>query len=85
MRKYAVELSPAARRQLRKLPKNVQKQIAQIIDELAANPRPIGYKQLRGFKGFYRVRSGDFRIIYKIADRILLISILQIVNRRDAY
>ncbi len=54
------------------------------MQDLANNPRPQGYKKLKGRQGF-RVRIGDYRIIYNINDNILTVFILAIGNRRDVY
>lgn len=86
MSRYRVELLAAARRQLKKLPKSAQKQIATLIDALAEDPRPHGYKPLQGpLKGLFRVRSSDYRIIYAVEDKVLLITVIKIGNRREIY
>jgi mRNA interferase RelE/StbE len=83
---YRIELLPAARRQLRKLAPKAQKQVKELIDMLAENPRPTGYKVLKGdLKGLLRVRTGDFRVIYTIKDDLLLVIILKIGDRRSVY
>ncbi len=63
----------------------MRKRIARRIEALATEPRPSGVKKLEGEKDLYRIREGDFRIIYRIEDRILLILVLGIGNRRDVY
>ena len=55
------------------------------IDSLSLDPRPPGVKKLSAEEGVYRVRDGDFRIIYSIEDRKLLILVLSVGNRRDIY
>jgi mRNA interferase RelE/StbE len=83
---YGIELLPAARRQLRKLPQPAQEQIRSLIDALKQDPRPAGCKALKGdLKGFYRVRTGDYRVIYAIRDDVLLILVVKIADRREAY
>lgn len=82
---YTVSLKPAAARQLRKLPPQVQDQLLPVIEALANNPRPSGVVKLEGPSGEYRVRSGDFRIVYTIQDEALIVFVVRIANRRDVY
>jgi mRNA interferase RelE/StbE len=82
---YVVNFAPCAERQFRKLPLNVKKLLKTDIDGLETNPRPSGVKKISGAKNRYRIRVGDFRIIYNIYDNELLVLILQVVNRKDAY
>jgi mRNA interferase RelE/StbE len=55
------------------------------IDSLSLDPRPPGVKKLKGEEGIYRIRDGDFRIIYKLEDQRLLILVLSVGNRREVY
>lgn len=82
---YTIELRPVAARALRKLPKAEQKRIGRRIDALAANPRPAGAKQLAGPEKLYRVRIGDYRIIYQVRDAVLLVLVVRIRHRREVY
>ena len=82
---YAIELRPAARRDLKNLPPDVQKRIGRKIDSLADDPRPPGVEKLSGGEDDYRVRVGDYRILYKIQDEVLLIVIVRVKHRREAY
>ncbi len=58
--KYAIEIAPVADRQFQRFPKPDRKKILLKIESLAGDPRPHGYKELVGFKGFYRVRVGNY-------------------------
>jgi mRNA interferase RelE/StbE len=60
------------------------RQLIETIYALANDPRPFGYKKLKGRNG-YRVRSGDYRVIYEIIDNILLINVIAVGHRRDIY
>ncbi len=82
---YRIEFAPAAEKQLRKLSKSVQRQLAPKIDSLATNPRPHGVEKLVGAQTLYRIRSGDYRMIYAIQDSILLVSIVKIGHRKEIY
>ena len=82
---HRIFFAPAALRQFRKLPAPVQKRLSPHIDALADNPRPPGVVKLSGTSDIYRIRVGDYRIIYEIQDIGLVILILKIGNRRDVY
>ena len=82
MRNYIAVLSKNAQKQLDKLPDNVAEPIFYAIARLEENPRPVGYKKLKGRDG-YRIRSGDYRIIYDILDTELIVNIITIGHRKD--
>lgn len=83
--KYTVEISDAARKLINRMPKFDKKKILEKIATLAENPRPFGYKKLDYYNEYFRVRAGNYRIIYKIRDEQLLVVIVNVPNRRDAY
>jgi mRNA interferase RelE/StbE len=82
---YRVRLAPAAVRQLRKLDPPGRRRVQAAIDLLAEDPRPPGARQLVGGAGEWRVRTGDFRIIYDIRDEELLVLVVKVGHRRDVY
>ena len=82
---YRIELTPAARRDLKSLAKDVLKRVDAKILSLARNPRPHGVKMLHGQAGFLRVRVGDHRIVYCVEDDRLLVLIVRIGHRREVY
>jgi mRNA interferase RelE/StbE len=82
---YEVRLAPAAVRQLRKLDPPGRRRVQAAIDLLAEDPRPPGARQLVGGAGEWRVRTGDFRIIYDIRDGELLVLVVKVGHRRDVY
>ncbi|GGC39001.1 hypothetical protein GCM10011386_33910 [Parapedobacter defluvii] len=84
MPKYAVVLTKKAEKQLDKLPDQIASSILQSISSLADNPRPFGYKKLKG-RDAYRIRSGDYRIIYEIVDSQLIIDVIAIGHRKNIY
>jgi len=84
MSAYFINISKTAVKQLDKLPDNIASQLIKAIYDLADNPRPFGCKKLKGRNGF-RVRTGDYRIIYEIVDNILLINVVAVGHRRDIY
>jgi mRNA interferase RelE/StbE len=74
-----------AKRQLAKLHRTIQHRLQAKIDALSEIPRPDGYKKIQGFKNRYRIRVGDYRIIYEIHDDVLLVLIVKVGHRRDIY
>ena len=84
MAAYAVAILPSALGQLAGLPRHDQKRIRDRIDRLAADPRPPGVKKLRGEPDLFRIRSGNYRIIYSIEDFRLVVLVVRI-GRRDVY
>lgn len=84
-RKYEIQFARSAARALLKIGSIPRRRIARAIDALALEPRPQGVKQLAGEEKLYRIRIGDFRVIYQIQNAVLLILVLTIGNRRDVY
>ena len=82
---YTVELKPAAVRGLKKLTKGLQKRIAARIDGLASNPRPPGVEKLSGEHEYYRLRIGNYRIVYEVKENALLVLLIRIGHRREIY
>ncbi len=82
--KYNVRVEQAAEKQLVKLPKNEIQRIRITVLALADNPRPNGYKKLKG-RDAYRVRVGNYRIIYEINEGILLVLVIAIGHRKEIY
>lgn len=85
MAAYTVEVAPAANRQIRKLDRETQKRLLSVIETLQEQPRPREATKLQGGEGLYRVRSGDYRIIYLIEDRKLLVLVVKVGHRREVY
>jgi len=81
---YAVETASSAERELKRLPADVARRIGERIKRLANNPRPRGAKKLRD-SPFYRLRIGDYRVIYEVNDTENKVAILRIRHRREAY
>jgi mRNA interferase RelE/StbE len=82
---YQVQLAPAAVRQLRKLDPPGRRRVQAAIELLAEEPRPPSARQLVGGAGEWRVRTGDFRIVYDIRDQELLVLVIKVGHRRDVY
>ena len=82
---YSVRLSAAAQRDLDRLDTATTERVLRRIELLAANPRPHGVEKMAGPDDLYRVRAGDWRIIYQIADRVLSVLVVKIGHRREVY
>lgn len=82
---YQVEVAPAALRQLRKLDRPALRRIQAVIELLAADPRPRGAVKLAGGGGEWRVRTGDYRMVYEIHDGVLLVLVIAVGHRREIY
>jgi mRNA interferase RelE/StbE len=82
---YEVALTPAAARQLHRLDRHAQRRLQAVIDLLADEPRPPAAKQLVGGAGQWRVRTGDFRVVYEIQDARLLVLVVAVGHRREIY
>jgi mRNA interferase RelE/StbE len=82
---YRVTVSPAALRQLRKLDPSARRRVQAAVELLATYPRPPAAIQLAGGAGEWRVRTGDYRIIYDIRDEELFILVVRVGHRRDVY
>ncbi len=85
MKKYEITVSKSALKELQKLPKEANNKIIPSISKLANNPRPTGSKKLKGSNSNWRIRVGNYRIIYAIDDEILIVDIRKIGHRRDIY
>ena len=83
--RYRIEFSPTAERQFKKLSKEVQIRLKHRIDNLAENPFPRGVKKLSAEENIYRLRIGDYRIIYQVQGKALLILILKLGHRKNVY
>lgn len=82
---YHIELSPAAARQLRKLDGAARRRVQAAVELLASDPRPPSAKKLVGGDGEWRVRTGDYRIVYEIHDGVLVVLVLAVGHRREVY
>ncbi len=82
---YVVILKPSARKAVLKLDRDTQRKIVRLLEALAVNPRPVGVTKLQGADDLYRVRIGDYRVVYEIQDGKLIVLVLRVAHRRDVY
>jgi len=84
-RRYTVIVERQAEKTLRRLPKEVLSRVDRLLMSLAEEPRPAGCKKLRGYENLYRLRAGDWRLIYAIEDDQLVVLIIEVAPRGEAY
>ena len=85
MHSYRVELKPSARRELEHLPNKIIARVTRRLEALTPNPRPPGCKKLKGGDNEWRVRVGDYRVVYTIDDQEFLLSVTRIRHRSEVY
>ncbi len=83
--RWQVIIHRKAERVLKRVDGDTLERIRQTIRGLASEPRPIGYKKLTGYENLYRVRVGDWRLIYAIEDKRLIVLVLEVSPRGGAY
>lgn len=82
---HRIDVAPAAVRQLKKLDPQARRRVQAAIEILAETPRPAGAKKLVGEGDLWRVRTGDYRVVYSIDDGVLLVLIVAVGHRREVY
>ena len=85
MNNFAVEVKPSARKELEALPDNLLARVIRKLEALGLNPRPAGCKKLKGYKDQWRVRVGDWRVVYIIDDKAKVVSVTRIAHRSQVY
>jgi mRNA interferase RelE/StbE len=84
MAKYRIEITSSAAKELSRIPGKDLRRIVARIQALADDPRPPGSKKLCAQEK-YRIRQGDYRVLYQIEDDVLVVYVVKIAHRRDAY
>ena len=82
---YRIEIKAGAHKELLALANVFRDRVIAGIDALAADPRPHGSKKLAGFFKVYRIRIGDYRVIYEIENQVLVITVIRVAHRREVY
>ncbi|MHC5539092.1 type II toxin-antitoxin system RelE family toxin [Singulisphaera rosea] len=82
---FRIEFAKPAIKYLEALPNEIRQRIFTKIELLAANPHPQGSERITGVAGHFRVRIGDYRVIYEVMDTQLIIKVVKIGHRRDVY
>jgi mRNA interferase RelE/StbE len=82
---YTILISPPAERQLKAFAPPLQKRFVKRLKSLQNNPRPQGVKKLAGEDDLYRIREADYRIVYTIQDKALIVLVVKIADRKEVY
>jgi mRNA interferase RelE/StbE len=82
---YTVEFAPSVDRALRRLPEAVQRRIVRAVEALSHDPRHTGSVKLSGEDNLWRIRVGQYRVIYTIHDDRLAVLVVRVAHRKDAY
>jgi mRNA interferase RelE/StbE len=86
MKAYRIELDRQVKKDLKALPHSVAKRIKEVIAQLATDPYPPGHKSLKGkHRGYLRVRTGNYRVIYSIEEEVLVVLVVRVGHRKDIY
>jgi mRNA interferase RelE/StbE len=85
MASYSIAWKRSAAQELKKLPREVVGRILKVVEQLATEPYPSGVRKLVGAEHTYRIRVGDYRIIYSVMASALIIEIIRVGHRRDIY
>ena len=84
MGRYSLTIKPSAARELETLPKRILARVAARIQGLADDPRPHGVEKLSGEER-YRIRQGDYRVVYSIDDKLAVVDVVKVGHRREVY
>jgi len=82
---FRIEWKKSTRKDLRKLPASAGERIVEAVEDLAENPFPHGVEKLSGSQHAYRIRLGDYRIVYEVVMDLKLIEIQRVRHRKDVY
>lgn len=83
---YKVLLKPSAVKDVEDIDRRIDRdRISKRMQELAENPRPYGSEKLEGFESMYRIRQGDYRVVYEIDDAERIVFVIKVRHRKDVY
>ena len=82
---YKIEWKRSALKELEKLPSPMISKVVSAVDNLSSNPYPEGVRKLVGSANSYRIRIGDYRVLYNIIKNILIVEIIRVGHRKDIY
>ena len=85
MASYRIDYAKGVEKDLRKIPGKMAVRVGRAIDKLATNPFPSGCVKLIGYDIEYRIRVGDYRVIYQVQNSILVVLVIEIGHRKDIY
>ena len=84
-KRYAIRYTTSAARALKKLPLPLRFRITRAVETLADNPFPPAVRKLKGEEHAYRIRIGDYRVVYDVVEDVLVVLVLRIGHRKDVY
>jgi mRNA interferase RelE/StbE len=82
---YRLEIKKSAMKQISRLPRPDQRRVMAAIADLADTPQPEGVRKIVGADNAYRIRVGDYRVVYVISNRVLTVYIVRVAHRKDVY
>ena len=82
---YEIQILKTAKREIAELAVPLRKRVGTAIDGLATEPRPHGVESIAGMTDYYRVRVGDYRIVYEVQDAVLIVTVTRVRHRREVY
>ncbi|MGK7950847.1 MAG: type II toxin-antitoxin system RelE/ParE family toxin [Xenococcaceae cyanobacterium] len=85
MNKYQIKFKSSAAKEFRKLDSQIKERIREAVDRLTENPRPSGVVKLKGDDRLFRIRIGEYRIVYEIDDSAKLVRVTRVRHRKDVY
>ena len=85
MASYKIEWKRSAVRELRDFPRDVVKRILKAVEQLSENPFPVGVRKLVGSEHTYRIREGNYRIIYTVTSSSLVVEVIRVGHRKDVH
>jgi mRNA interferase RelE/StbE len=85
MASYKIEIKKSAQKEIRKLPKDIREKVVNKIDKLALEPLPTDTEKIKGLKNAYRLRQGNYRILYYVFRNSLLVSVVRVRDRKEVY
>ena len=81
--RWQLRIEPRAEHELLSLPDDARRRVFRRIDRLQVEPRPAGCRKLAGREGVYRIRVGDYRVLYRIEDEVLVVMVIRIGHRHE--
>ena len=82
---YRIEWKRSATKELRSLPTHMVKRIVEAVTELSTNPFPQGVRKLSGAQHTYRIREGDYRVVYTVTASLMVIEVIRVGHRKEVY
>ena len=85
MASYSIEWKHSAAKDLRRLSRDVIQRVVQAVEQLASDPYPAGVRKLVGSEHTYRIRVGEYRVVYRVFPSVLVVEVIRVGHRRDVY